>query len=141
MVPSLCQLQEQINSITRADINVWEPMPTFSGTVSTNPDIWIGVVPRPFEATHLRLSCASNSGVSLNWGLDIGEADVTLAEGTWTYAAGVYSILIPFSAWNTDLSSATLPAGASVRMTTQTSGAYGSTMVGLQVAFLGRWLS
>lgn len=141
MVPSLCQLQEQINSITRADINVWDPGATFGGIVPTAIDAWVGTVPRPFEATHLRLSCAYNNGVTLAWGMDIGEFSVTLAEGTWTYSAGLYSILIPFSAWSTALPNAVLPAGANVKLSTQVSGAYATTMVGLRVAFLGRWLS
>lgn len=142
MIPTVCQLQEQINALRRGDINVWEPNPPYyNESVPIGNDRWVGTVPRPFEATHLRLACAYNTGISLTWTLEIGSDFVTLAEGSWAYSAGVYSILVPYASWNTGLTSPILPAGAQVTLGTETSGTYGSVMSGLSIAFLGRWLT
>lgn len=122
-------------------VDVWEPHPPYYGeAVPIGLDRWVGTVPRPFAASHLRLSCGSNNGVSLDYNLQIGSDFVVLAQGSWAYQAGVYSLLVPFSAWDTGLTSNVLPAGAQINLNTEVSGAYPAVMGGLQIAFLGRWL-
>lgn len=123
-------------------LDVWEPDCAFrhNEPVTAQTNRWIGTVPSSFYITHLRVSCNSNTGISLTAGLQIGQHGVSLGDVVWPYVAARDSLLIPFASLNSGLTSPLLPAGARIKVDTAVTGVYGTQMNGLQFAFIGRWI-
>jgi len=105
---------------------------------------WVGVVPNNFKATHLRISCEYNTGMSLDWDLIEGDSFPTgLAGGFWTHGGGTaytYSILIPVASWGRYTGGDILTQGTHIRMNGVLTGGYGAIMNGLKLDFIGKWL-
>jgi hypothetical protein len=124
-------------------VDVWTPDMVYRDDVpDTFVTRWVGVCPANFKATHLRLSSNFNTGKSMYWKVSEGPGSAiqTLAEGTWT--AGVtYTILVPVASWGRTAGGDVLAQGTLVTMLGNLSGAYGTVMNGLQVAFIGRWIA
>ena len=122
-------------------LDMWSPDMVYRDNVpATFEARWVGVVPRNFQATHLRISCDYNMGMDINWALYEGQPMTTLATGNWT--AGVtYSILVPVASWGRVAGGDFLAQGTRITMSGGLTGAYGAVMNGLKVEFLGRWMA
>jgi hypothetical protein len=120
-------------------LDVWSPDMVYRDDVPDFVDRWVGVVPRNFQATHLRIACNYNTGMDILWALYEGQSPQTLAIGNWT--SGVtYTILVPVASWGRASGGDVLTQGTRISMTADLTGAYGTAMNGLKVDFLGRWL-
>lgn len=125
-------------------LDVWSPDAVFRRNevvLGGLTDQYVATVPSPFLLAAVRVSCAYNAGISLSFGLTIGQDALTFADYVWSYYASQDSILIPYASLGSLLPTPTLPAGARIDLSTEISGAYGQQMRGLQFDFIGRWVS
>ena len=128
-------------------LDVWEVDPVIlpanedGGTVF---DRQLGMIPNAFFVTHVRLSTPYNSGVTLHWGIKIGEGGYNVgpqfADGSWIWSAGVYTVLIPFAGLNSSSTTQILPAGKPLLIDTYSERTYGAYAAPIRIAFLGRWV-
>lgn len=124
--------------------DVWSPDMLYRDGITDFTDRWVGVVPRDFKASHLRISCNYNTGLSLLWSLYEGPSLQTLATGVWTYIGGAgytYTILVPVASWGRASGGDVLAQGTAITMAGALfDSSYGAQMYGLKLDFLGRWI-
>ena len=122
-------------------LDVWNcGQPFAPNPVSSVFGLYLATVPRNFAVSHVRLSCSINTGpLDVFITAKIGGDSRLLGEWNWPGSSG-NSLLIPFDAWNSLLSSNLMPAGAPIWIDVDaTSGGYGAAMINMTIDFLGRW--
>ena len=139
----LCKVSSAVcNLLTRADYGIWSSLPFLQSEIVIAESRWLGAVPVNVAPTKgIRISCNSNTGVTIVFNLTKGAAltPVLFSNITWNYVAGTKTLLIPTTSIVASMLTTGILPGEQVNLNiVSVTGAYGSEMRGLQIDFIGK---